>query len=120
MRRAHNEQFGGLIRLHILHHAARAPLCGSWLIEELQRHGYNLSPGTLYPMLHGMETKGYLRSLGRHDGKEKRRYYIITPSGKRALADARKKIREMFGELFESEADKQRSSRGRQRVGTRA
>jgi PadR family transcriptional regulator PadR len=51
-----------MIRLHILYHAARAPVFGLGIIEELARHGYKLSPGTLYPLLHGMERKGYLRS----------------------------------------------------------
>jgi DNA-binding PadR family transcriptional regulator len=54
--------YGGLIRLHILHHASKGPVFGLWFIEELARHGYKVSPGTLYPLLHGLERKGYLRS----------------------------------------------------------
>ena len=54
---------GGLIRLHILHHASKGPVFGLWFIEEFGRHGYKLSPGTLYPLLHGLERKGYLRSI---------------------------------------------------------
>ncbi|VDB02117.1 hypothetical protein BANRA_05451 [Klebsiella pneumoniae] len=50
--------YGGLIRLHILHHAAEEPVFGL-IIEELRRHGYEMSAGTVYPMLHGPE-KGYL------------------------------------------------------------
>ncbi|WP_458410635.1 PadR family transcriptional regulator [Klebsiella quasipneumoniae] len=50
--------YGGMIRLHILHHAAKEPVFGLGIIEELRHHGYQLSPGTLYPMLHGMEKKG--------------------------------------------------------------
>ena len=50
----------GLIRLHILHHASKEPFYGQWMIHELARHGYTLSPGTLYPMLHGLERRGYL------------------------------------------------------------
>jgi PadR family transcriptional regulator PadR len=41
----------GLIRLHILHHAAEDAFYGQWMIHELARHRYKLSPGTLYPML---------------------------------------------------------------------
>ena len=52
----------GFIRLHILHHAAEHEIYGQWMIDELARHGYRLSPGTLYPMLHAMERKGYLTS----------------------------------------------------------
>lgn len=61
--------YGGLIRLHILHHASKRPVFGVWFIEELARHGYKLSPGTLYPLLHGLEGKGYLRSFKERQGK---------------------------------------------------
>ena len=53
--------YKALIRLHVLHHAAAYPIYGRWLIEELREHGYNISPGTLYPMLHGLTRKGYLK-----------------------------------------------------------
>src|SRR5579875_2736613 len=43
--------FSGLIRLHVLYHAARGPIFGLEMIRELRRHGYELSPGTLYPLL---------------------------------------------------------------------
>jgi PadR family transcriptional regulator PadR len=52
----------GFIRLHVLHHAAEHEVYGQWMIDELVRHGYKLSPRTLYPMLHAMEQRGYLRS----------------------------------------------------------
>jgi DNA-binding PadR family transcriptional regulator len=54
--------YSGLIRLHVLHHAAEEPIFGLGMVEELARHGYRISPGTLYPLLHGLEKKGYLRS----------------------------------------------------------
>src|SRR5437660_2575539 len=60
----HQELLKGLIRLHILHHAAKEEFYGQWMIHELARHGYTLSPGTLYPMLHALERDGYLRSGG--------------------------------------------------------
>ncbi|MGH7654788.1 MAG: PadR family transcriptional regulator [Gemmatimonadaceae bacterium] len=94
-----------MIRLHLLHHASHEPIFGLGMIEELGRHGYRLSAGTLYPILHGMERKGYLRSSVRRDpeGRGRRRLYRITPAGRRALAAARVKVRELFGELFEHE-----------------
>jgi PadR family transcriptional regulator PadR len=95
------ELFGGLIRLHLLHHAAEGPLYGLSMIEELGRHGYVLSPGTLYPILHRLEKKGYLRSTGQRVGRTARRLYRITPKGKRALAGAKRKVRELFSEMFE-------------------
>jgi PadR family transcriptional regulator PadR len=92
--------FSGLIRLHILHHAAKEPFYGLWLIEELAHHGYRLSPGTLYPLLHRLERQGYLRSGQVREGRRGRRLYRATPLGRRALAGAREKVRELFGELF--------------------
>lgn len=92
--------YGGLIHLHLLHHAAARPIYGFSMIEELAEHGYRLSPGTLYPILHGLEKKGYLRSAERRVGRTARRMYQITPSGDRALADAKRKVLELFGEMF--------------------
>jgi DNA-binding PadR family transcriptional regulator len=99
--RRDQDLYGGLIRLHILHHAAKKPVFGSWFIEELARHGYKLSPGTLYPLLHGLEEKGYLRSIKEREGKSLRRLYQATPLGRKALVAARQKVSELFGELLE-------------------
>jgi DNA-binding PadR family transcriptional regulator len=94
--------YAGLIRLHILHHAAeRGSVYGLWMIEELGRHGYRLAAGTLYPVLHGMERKGYLRSAEKRVGGRFRRVYAITPSGKAVLATAKRRVWELFGEMFE-------------------
>ena len=93
--------YAGLIRLHILHHAAREPIFGLAMMEELGRHGYKLSPGTLYPLLHGLEKRRYLRSRAERAGGSMRRVYRATPMGKRALAKAKGKVRELFGELLE-------------------
>jgi DNA-binding PadR family transcriptional regulator len=93
--------YGGLIRLHILHHAAKEPVFGLGIIEELARHGYRLSPGTVYPMLHAMEEAGYLRSRPRVIVGKARRNYVITAKGRAALAAGRVKVTELFGELFE-------------------
>lgn len=95
--------YAGLIRLHILHHAAKEPVFGLWFIEELGRHGYKLSPGTLYPLLHRLERKGYVRSSTERSGKSSRRMYQATPLGRKALAAARQKVSELFGELFEDD-----------------
>jgi DNA-binding PadR family transcriptional regulator len=93
--------YSGLIRLHILHHAVHEPIFGQGMIDELARHGYRLSAGTLYPILHGLEAKGYLRSTSRQASGKIRRVYRATPAGRRALTMARTKVRELFGELVE-------------------
>jgi DNA-binding PadR family transcriptional regulator len=95
--------YSGLIRLHILHHAAHEPIFGLGIIEELGRHGYKLSAGTVYPILHGLERRGYLKSTQERDGKRFRRTYRVTPKGRKALEAAKEKVRELFGELFEDD-----------------
>jgi PadR family transcriptional regulator PadR len=98
---ADRDLYSGLIRLHILHHAVAEPIFGLGMIEELARHGYRISPGSLYPLLHGLENKGYLRSTEKRDGKSFRRMYRATPLGRRALVAAKSKVRELFRELIE-------------------
>jgi PadR family transcriptional regulator, regulatory protein PadR len=100
------ELYAGLIRLHILHHAVEEPIFGLGIMEELAHHGYDISAGTLYPMLHGMEKKGYLQSHVPEGGRRERRMYTITESGRAALADARRKVKELYGELIEGEHGK--------------
>jgi PadR family transcriptional regulator PadR len=90
----------GFIRLHILHHAAEHEIYGQWMIDELARHGYRLSPGTLYPMLHAMERKGYLTSRVERDGRVGRKLYKATKRGKRGLDLAKLKVREFTGEAM--------------------
>lgn len=91
--------FLGFIKVHILHHAAEEPLYGVALIGELRRHGYELSPGTLYPILHALENAGYLTRENRVVDGRVRKYYTITPRGKRALAAARTKVVELVREI---------------------
>jgi DNA-binding PadR family transcriptional regulator len=98
-----SDLYKGLIRIHILHHASKKPVFGLWFIDELARHGYKLSPGTLYPILHGLQRKGYLRSLSQRSGKTSRRMYLATPFGRKMLATAKEKVSELFGELFEED-----------------
>jgi DNA-binding PadR family transcriptional regulator len=93
--------YTGLIRLHILHHAAEEPIFGQAMIDELGRHGYRLSAGTLYPILHGMERAGYLRSRVTLNGGRTRRVYRATAAGRKALVTARQRVQELFGEMFE-------------------
>ena len=91
----------GLIRIHVLYHASKSPIFGLGIIEELQRHGYKMSPGALYPMLHGLEKNGLLRSEKTQPGKNGRRVYRATPGGQIALKKAREKVKILLGELLE-------------------
>ena len=93
--------YSGLMRLHILHHAAHEPIFGLGMVEELARHGYRISPGTLYPLLHGLERKGYLRAVELRNGKSRRKVYRATRLGRSALRAATSKVRVLFRELME-------------------
>jgi len=98
---ADRDLYSGLIRLHVLHHAVEEPIFGLGMIEELARHGYRISPGSLYPLLHSLEKKGYLRSSEKRNGKSLRKVYRATAGGRKALAAAKGKVRELFRELIE-------------------
>jgi PadR family transcriptional regulator len=99
------EIYAGLIRIHILYHACQGPIFGLGMIEELRRHGYRLSPGTLYPLLHSLEKKGYLRSREFRAGRSFRRIYKATRIGRKALEEAGKKVKELLGELLEGDSE---------------
>jgi len=92
--------YAGLIRIHILFHARKEPIFGLGMIEELRRHGYRLSPGTLYPLLHRLERSGLLRSREVRKGRWIRREYRATLAGRKALRGAKRRVRELFGEIF--------------------
>lgn len=90
----------GLIPLHILHHAAQHDVYGQGMIDELRRHGYSIGPGTLYPMLHRLEERGYLRARELRAGRSMRRYYRATPKGAAALKAVKPQVMELFNELI--------------------
>ncbi len=95
----HQDLLAGFVRLHVLEHAARGEVWGTWMIEELGRHGYQLSPGTLYPLLHALERRGYLTSRIERRGKTARKLYRATPLGEEGLAVARRMLAELWNEV---------------------
>ena len=70
-------------------------------MEELGRHGYKLTPGTLYPILHELEEKGFLKSHTQIVQGKKRKYYEITPQGSKVIEEVKPKIRELVAEVLE-------------------
>ena len=104
--------FLGFIKIHVLHHAAEEPIYGQAMIRELAHHGYDLSPGTLYPILHGMERAGYLIREDRVVAGRRRKYYSATETGHQALAEARDKIRELVDEVIDGRGSSNIESRG--------
>src|SRR5438034_7744180 len=109
----HQELLKGLIRLHILHHAAVEEFYGQWMIHELASHGYTLSPGTLYPMLHALERGGYLRSRKERLGRTYRRIYRATALGREANKIAKVQVRELTGQGRKASAARRKKSESR-------
>ena len=89
----------GAVRLHVLHHAASGEVSGAWMSEELARHGYHISPGTLYPLLHALEEQGLLSSSQRVEAGRVLRFYTATDVGRQTLNEARYALAELAAEL---------------------
>jgi len=95
----------GFWKVHILHHAAEHPVIGQWVLSELRRHGYDISPGTLYPLLKRLERNGWLRSESAvGQGKRRRRYYRLTNRGAAVLEVLRETVIELHHEVVEEAA----------------
>lgn len=101
MLKEQRELFFGLIRIHVLVHASHEPIFGLAMMDELAHHGYRIGPGTLYPLLHGLERGGLLKSAEKTVGGRKRRMYRITAAGRQALERAREKVDELHHEIHE-------------------
>jgi len=93
----------GAVRLHILHHAAQGELHGAWMATELAEHGYRISPGSLYPILHKMEAEGLLRSSQQVVEGRSRRSYVTTAKGRRDLESTKRQLRELAREVLGDE-----------------
>lgn len=91
--------FLGFIQIHILHHAKEEPFYGAWMIEELSEHGYDISPGTIYPILHNMQSDNLLESTEATVEGRVRKYYTITEYGVEILDKGREKAYELFKEI---------------------
>lgn len=92
----------GFVKLHILHHASISPVFGQEFRNELKRHGYELSFGTLYPTFHSLVERGYLRMEKKIVDGKIRKYHVITQKGRNLLREGRAKAKELTDELFES------------------
>ena len=112
------ELFLGFIRVHILFHATEGPVYGTELMAELARHGYRIGPGTLYPILHALETAGYLRRTAQVVNGRVRKYYRATPAGRRLLARAQAKLVELAHEVLPADRNIRKNRSGVRR-GTR-
>ena len=101
-------------KIHILHHAEEQGVYGQWMLEELHRHGYRLSPGTLYPLLARMARRGWLRATEPQNSRDAR-VYRITPEGAKVLKRLRTSLQELQGEVGRPEPRSRRHSRTRRK-----
>lgn len=93
--------FLGFVQVHILYHAGEEPIFGLSMIEELKSHGYEISAGTLYPLLHNMESNGLLQKHQEVVEGKVRKYYTLTAAGQNVLMQARSKAVELVKEIQE-------------------
>lgn len=98
----------GFWKIHILHHAATGPVVGQWMMQELRHHGYDVSPGTIYPLLARLEERGWLRcETDPHGGLRARKEYSLTDNGREVLRILKKQIRELCREVISEEEEKE-------------
>jgi len=96
----------GFWKVHILHHAAQGPVVGQWMIRELRRHGYEVSPGTMYPLLARLEDLGWLKQrAGSIPGQGARKEYELTAKGREALAFLQDQLTELHREVVLGEEE---------------
>ncbi len=92
----------GFICVHILHYAQKSPVCGSQMMEELSSHGYKISPGTLYPLLHSLEREGLQKKYEEKVAGKIRKYYAVTELGESQLVKAKVYLDELTGEVMQT------------------
>ncbi len=80
----------GTLDLLILRVLQLQPLHGlgiSRRIAQVTRGAFQVKPGSLFPALHRLEERGWLRSAwGESENRRKARYYTLTKAGRRQLA----------------------------------
>lgn len=85
---------GGSSMLLLLSLLNEKDMYGYEIIKELELRSdktFELKEGTLYPVLHKLENKGYVKSyIEKGDTGRKRKYYQITRNGKKQLVEERK------------------------------
>ena len=87
-------------KVHILYQADEKPVHGQWILTELRRYGYEISPGTLYPLLNRMQRLGWLKcESDSRAGRRARKNYRLTKQGQKVLAFIREQIKELHEEV---------------------
>jgi DNA-binding PadR family transcriptional regulator len=86
-------------KIHMLHHASEEPVHGQWMVTPLRKHGYEISPGTRYPILQRMERLGWLKSKASPRRSRARKEYRLTAGGRTVLTVLREQITKLCDEV---------------------
>lgn len=104
-----------LLPLLVLHFMSREPSYGNQLIDrvtELTGGVLTVNPNTMYPLLRGFESRGLIEGQWEHPERRSRRFYSLTPAGRKelerllpgareALESLGRTLSDIRGELFE-------------------
>jgi PadR family transcriptional regulator PadR len=106
-----SDAFGGDIRrrdvfpLLVLHLLSREPAYGNRLIEEIEgitQGAISVNPNTMYPLLKELEGRGLLDGRWEHPDRRTRRYYSITPAGRREYKRLRTEVEPFLESVISS------------------
>jgi DNA-binding PadR family transcriptional regulator len=106
-----SDVFGGDLRrrdlfsLLVLHLLAREPAYGNRLIESIEtltQGAISVNPNTMYPLLKGMEGRGLVDARWEHPDRRTRRYYSITPAGRREYKRLRGEVEPFLDSVISS------------------
>jgi PadR family transcriptional regulator PadR len=93
----------GMLKFFVLHQAAHSPVYGGRLKKQLQDLDYDISPGSLYPLLHALEKAQLLKSRVKIFKGRARKYYDITDQGRAVLADLHVELSNVMARMLSSD-----------------
>ena len=106
-----SDAFGGDVRrkdvfpLLVLHLLAREPAFGNRLIdaiEQLTQGAISVNPNTMYPLLKEMEGRGFVDARWEPPDRRTRRYYSITPAGRREYKRLKAEVEPFLDSIIRS------------------
>jgi len=93
----------GFFKFHTLRLLNEKPMYGYEIIKEIERKTEKKpSQGSIYPILHELETNGFVEATWQVEEKgPSRKYYNITDKGREEFERAKQKLTEVFNALFD-------------------
>ena len=90
----------GILKFFVLHQAAQSPVYGGRLKKQLEDWDYDISPGSLYPMLHSLEKARLLKSQVKIYKGRARKYYDITDAGREVLTQVQEELADVLAKML--------------------